>query len=78
MTIKETPLHMLAGHMDHHPQCPEVQVAMKGSLKVTYRNQAMKSSQTITSCFPPASPRIQKAPSQFPVQLLLLAAPSSH
>jgi len=32
-----------AGHVEHHLQCPTIWVAMQESLKVIWRNQALKS-----------------------------------
>jgi hypothetical protein len=40
------PSELQAGHPDHHLQCPTAQVAIRESLKTTWRNQAMKSAET--------------------------------
>ena len=37
------PLELPVGHLDHHLQCPTVQVAMYETLMTTWTNQALKS-----------------------------------
>ena len=64
-------LEMQASHLDRNIRCPAIQVAMHESLKMTWRNQSMKSDETDLFF----SFRIS---SQFPIQMLLLAARSAH
>jgi hypothetical protein len=70
------PLEIQACHLDHNIRCPAIQVAMNESLKMTWRNETLKSCESVLFF----SFRIssQQASSQFPVHLLLLAARSSH
>jgi hypothetical protein len=55
----------LAGHLDPHLQYPTVQVAIYKSVKLTSRNQALRSEETKTSCSPPKSPHSKHSSSQF-------------
>jgi len=55
MTIEGEGTWTVGDHLDHH-QCPAMQVAIEGSLKMTWRSQALKSGETKASCSPSEFP----------------------